>query len=94
MTSANRQSHGIVLAIARIRESNLASKRSEECSRCTESIYAKGIITAVSFCPFVVTDESGWQCFKLKVAHSIAADNHARLLFMKGIDNGLQRRRR
>ena len=39
-------------------------------------------------------NESWRQCVQFKIAHTVRADNHRGLLFVEGIDNGLQCLRR
>ena len=40
--------------------------------------------------PFLMVDDSWGQCVQLEVGHAVRTDDHATLLFIKLVDNGLQ----
>ena len=55
---ADPQPHGIVLAIADIREIDFAEQRHIECARCTQTIDSQRIVLPVIFRPFFMVNDS------------------------------------
>ena len=92
-TSAQHQTQGIVLPVARVGNLYLAQQGRVESPGSSQSVDAQCVVAPVGRRPLLVVDEPWGKRLQLEVRHAVAADDHGCLLLVKLIHDALQRGR-
>ncbi len=79
--------HGVIFAVAHIRESESACHRRIECSRRSKSVDAQSVVPAVVISPFKMGYQSRRNHIAVKVGEGIGADHHRAMLLVEFVDD-------
>ena len=90
VAATESQSHGIVLAVACIREFYLPSQWGEEGAWCSESIDSQCVVGSILGCPLGMVNQARWQRVQVEVAHAVGTHDHRCFLAVECVNDSLQ----
>ena len=76
VVAADAEGHGVVLAVAHVREEEAARYRGEEGAGGAETVDAQGIVRAIGVGPFLMVDEARSDHIAVEVGERVASDHH------------------